>query len=220
MGKNWLYHDGFQGISPTLHSAEHFMKEIFVSLNGSFEALMKWTELFWSFPCNFSAWAELPVLGRLPLALMLVTFGQLALVLQVYPYPLSYYNPLLGGRTKAPQVMNVGWGEGYDLAADYLNHKPDAQQLVAMASMGHGAFSFYFDGRAEWMDLSKIAEVDYVVIYIEHQQRCVPEVWCRVLDGVQPEKVIEIGGVPYAWIYDQHRFTPEIRQQVLEAGTD
>ncbi len=53
------------------------MREIFIGLNGSFEALMKWTELFWSFPCNFSAWTELPVLGKFPLALLVLLGGGL-----------------------------------------------------------------------------------------------------------------------------------------------
>jgi hypothetical protein len=70
------------------------------------------------------------------------------------------------------------------------------------------------------MDLSKIEEVDYVVIYLEQLQRCVPEVWCQVLIDLQPEKVIKIGGIPYVWIFDQHDFPSEIRQQVLQAGTD
>ena len=150
--------------------------------------------------------------------LLLVAITQLLLALQIYPYALSYYNPLLGGRSRAPQVMNVGWGEGYDLAASYLNTKPDASSLTAMASMGHGAFSFYFDGQAEWMDLSKIEQVDYVIIYIDHLQRCTPQVWCDVWGQVQPEKVIEIGGVPYAWIFDQHQLSPAVRAMLLAAG--
>jgi hypothetical protein len=156
----------------------------------------------------------------IPVLLLEVVLVQLYMTIHVFPYPLSYYNPLLGGPKKAVHVMNIGWGEGYDLAADTLNQKPDADQLVAMASMGHGSFSFYFDGQAEWMDLSKFAEVDYVVIYLEHLQRCVPEVWCRVLVNMKPETVIKIGGIPYAWIFNQHEISPEIRQQILQAGTD
>jgi hypothetical protein len=58
------------------------------------------------------------------------------------------------------------------------------------------------------------------VIYLEHLQRCVPEVWCRVLVNMKPETVIKIGGIPYAWIFNQHEISPEIRQQILQAGTD
>lgn len=155
-----------------------------------------------------------------PALLLLAALAQLGLALQVYPYAMSYYNPLLGGRGKAPQVMNVGWGEGYDLAAAYLNARPDARELRAMAAMGHGAFSFYFDGQAEWMDLSRIELVDYVVVYIEHQQRCVPQVWCQVMEDIQPEHIVNIDGITYAWIYNQHEFSPQVRQQVLQAGSD
>lgn len=161
------------------------------------------------------------VVKQRPLAAILLSLlvtTHLLLALQVHPYAMSYYNPLLGGRSRAPQVMNIGWGEGYDLAAAYLNSKPDPSHLTVMASMGHGAFSFYFDGKAEWMDLSKIDQVDYIVIYIDHLQRCTPQVWCEVWQQVQPEKVIEIGGVPYAWIFDQRQLSPGVRDKLLEAG--
>ena len=56
--------------------------------------------------------------------------AQLALVLPTRPYFLSYYNPALGGGRTATQVLLVGWGEGLDRAAAYLNTKPNAQDLL------------------------------------------------------------------------------------------
>ena len=38
---------------------------------------------------------------------------QLIGVLQTFPYYLNYYNPLLGGSKKAPQVMMLGWGKAW-----------------------------------------------------------------------------------------------------------
>ncbi|UCC76048.1 MAG: phospholipid carrier-dependent glycosyltransferase, partial [Anaerolineales bacterium] len=64
-------------------------------------------------------------------ALILATalLAQAAFVASHHPYYLAYYNPLVGGSSLAPQVMPLGWGEGLDLAADYLNRKPNAEQL-------------------------------------------------------------------------------------------
>jgi 4-amino-4-deoxy-L-arabinose transferase-like glycosyltransferase len=54
---------------------------------------------------------------------------QIAVMALHYPYYLTYYNPLLGGIRQAEKVLLVGWGEGYEEAAAYLNAKPDAEQL-------------------------------------------------------------------------------------------
>jgi 4-amino-4-deoxy-L-arabinose transferase-like glycosyltransferase len=58
---------------------------------------------------------------------------QVASALITYPYYLSYYNPLMGGSRRAPQVMQIGWGEGIDQAARYLNQKPHAEKLKVIS---------------------------------------------------------------------------------------
>ncbi|HXW01218.1 MAG TPA: glycosyltransferase family 39 protein, partial [Anaerolineae bacterium] len=55
-------------------------------------------------------------MGMIGLAILLQAF----LVLLYHPYYLAYYNPLLGGYRTAPYWVNIGWGEGLDLAARYL----------------------------------------------------------------------------------------------------
>jgi hypothetical protein len=47
--------------------------------------------------------------------------------LWTFPYYLSYYNPLMGGPRKAPQVMQIGWGEGLDQAGRYLDRNPSPE---------------------------------------------------------------------------------------------
>ena len=46
-----------------------------------------------------------------------------------YPYYLTYFNPLLGGSVTAPHVLFVGWGEGLEAAAEWLNKQPEAETL-------------------------------------------------------------------------------------------
>ena len=66
---------------------------------------------------RLSKWRLLP--------LSLVGMAQMATAFSTFPYYLSYYNPLMGGAAKAPDIMMIGWGEGLDQAARYLNAKPD-----------------------------------------------------------------------------------------------
>ncbi len=88
-----------------------------------------------------SAWYALPVI------IMVAAIGfQAASALNTFPYYLSYYNPLMGGSRKAPEVMQIGWGEGIDLAARYLNQKPDAARLKVISGYDIGSFSYFFKG--------------------------------------------------------------------------
>ncbi len=59
------------------------MQDVFSSLNDSFAVLMKWTEVFWSFPCELESWTRIPVLGRFPLALLLLLGGGLWMTLRL-----------------------------------------------------------------------------------------------------------------------------------------
>src|SRR4029079_1117245 len=57
--------------------------------------------------------------GRIrPVVLALIglaTLHQLASVPPTTPYPLAYFNPLVGGSALASRTILVGWGEGMDL---------------------------------------------------------------------------------------------------------
>ena len=131
---------------------------------------------------------------------------QLLLYLQVAPYPLAYYNPLLGGGQRAPEVNTIGWGEGLDQAARYLNQKLDAEQLTVL-SWYPPAFSYYFEGTTMDMpaegnlDEAQLAAADYAVIYLQQWQRNLPEPFLAMLVDQVPEQVIQINGIEYVRIY-------------------
>jgi len=58
-----------------------------------------------------------------PLLLGALVMAQAVGTLATFPYYLSYYNPLLGGARRAPDVMLIGWGEGLILqwlSTDYV----------------------------------------------------------------------------------------------------
>ncbi len=126
--------------------------------------------------------------------------------MQTFPYYLSYYNPLMGGSSKAPQVMMIGWGEGLDEAARYLNAKTDAEKLFVTSWYPDGPFSYFFQGTTIQKDFPPnplaLSRADYVVTYIHQWQRQRPSPeFLEYFDQRQPEHTIWINGIPYAKIY-------------------
>jgi hypothetical protein len=150
--------------------------------------------------------AQLGAVGGLLLALGL----QAASALSTFPYYLSYYNPLVGGGRAAPAVMQVGWGEGLDEAARYINGKPGANKLHAISWYSTGSFSYYFEGEdhSYWYsqdanpdEWRRFLDSDYAVIYISQRQREMPKPVLDYVAKLTPEHVVEINGIEYADIY-------------------
>ncbi|RME43561.1 MAG: phospholipid carrier-dependent glycosyltransferase, partial [Caldilineae bacterium] len=132
----------------------------------------------------------------------LLILVQAAIALPWHPYYLAYFNPLMGGLPRAVQTTLVGWGEGLEQAAAYLNQKPDAESLYVAVTPSQ-TFLPYFRGRGENFYTNDVAlRADYVIIYRAQQQRLAPSPEIvREYMRRQPEKVITIKGVPYAWIF-------------------
>jgi len=138
---------------------------------------------------------------------------QAALAWGAFPYFFSYYNPLLGGARRAVEVMQIGWGEGLDQAADYINAKPDSNRIRVMAWYGGAPFSYFSASRVTALDLDRrwtsddwaeFNKSDYVVVYIHQWQRDIPaEVLDRLKDS-RPEYSVWIDGLEYVRIYKVH----------------
>lgn len=112
---------------------------------------------------------------HLPLITAIILGGavlgwQMGGTLATAPYYLTYYNPLVGGQRRAPQILTTGWGEGIDQAARYLNTLPEAYKLTVAAWYGEGCFSYYFEGTMMEIGLdttaAELSQADYAVIYI------------------------------------------------------
>ncbi len=123
-------------------------------------------------------------------------------VFTYYPYYLTYFNPLMGGPIRASQTTLMGWGEGMEQVAAYLNTKPNAGRLY-VASTPSQALLPYFVGTGENFYTNDIAfRADYVILYLAQMQRLAPSP--EIVNYFQaqvPEKVITIHDVPYAKIY-------------------
>ncbi|MFB0545769.1 MAG: ArnT family glycosyltransferase [Anaerolineae bacterium] len=134
--------------------------------------------------------------------LISVLFLQMGFSLPQHPYYLTYYNPLFGGGWLAPQALSVGWGEGLDAAARYLNGQEGAAEWK-VASWYSAQFAPFFVG--ETLDLSSLSpalRADRVVFYINQVQRGypLPEL-VRYFQTRRPDYVVRLKGIDYAWVY-------------------
>jgi hypothetical protein len=117
----------------------------------------------------------------------------------VRPYPLSYYNPLLGGGPAASRLLLVGWGEGLDQVASYLNRQADAPNQTA-AVLYPDSLDAQFAGQAVPLTAYDLADV--AVRYIAADQRdLTPPALDAALEHMSPELEVEINGIRYARVY-------------------
>lgn len=133
-------------------------------------------------------------------------------VLTSYPYYLAYFNPLLGGLPRAVQTTLVGWGEGMEQVAAYLNQRPDAEQTY-VAAVPFQTLQPFFKGTGENFYTNAAAlRADVVVLYISQVQRLAPSPEIvRAFQSRQPEHVVHVLGVPYAWVYPNARLVTSER---------
>jgi hypothetical protein len=138
---------------------------------------------------------------------------QIASALSTFPYYFSYYNPIMGGSRKAAEVMQIGWGEGLDQAAHYLDQKPDAEKLKAISWYSTSSFGYLSKTRArflgpkgDWTDEDRklFNTSDYAVVYIHQWQRGMPAEVLAQLAKMKPEHSIWINGIEYVQIYRLH----------------
>ena len=152
----------------------------------------------------------------------LALFGilQAVTVLPHHPYYLTYYNPLLGGGRQASQRILVGWGEGLDQAATWLNRQPQAERLTVATMPYHSSLlGYFFQGRVvEFSDMD--LTVDYFVFYINSLQRD-PEGPVNTAGPVDPVHTVILKGIEYARIYPSSEYLrPLVDFLESEAGQD
>ncbi len=133
--------------------------------------------------------------------LVLIVNGYL--VAANFPYYFTYYNPVLGGIQGAAQAITIGWGEGLDQAADYLNRH--APPLPRVASWYESTFTPFYHGPSisYSKEKGKALAGDYVIFYVNQTQRRFPDdIFFEYFEKrFKPEKVITLKGLDYAWIY-------------------
>jgi 4-amino-4-deoxy-L-arabinose transferase-like glycosyltransferase len=141
----------------------------------------------------------------LPAALVLF---QILLVIPYYPYYFTYYNSFAGSAW-ATNTIQVGWGEGLNEAATYLNTLPNAES-TKVVSWYSTTFEPYFTGESIYeLDDEKISRsakpglaADYVVLYVNQVQREIPTLGAlQYFQSVSPVYTVTLQGIDYAWVY-------------------
>lgn len=147
--------------------------------------------------------------------LALILALQAGFSLPGYPYYLSYYNPLAGGARFAPRIVPVGWGEGLDQAARYLDLKEDAADLRVASEFGEGFAPIFVGETRPWReksdsDIMPWHTTDYAVLYIGELQTNTPnEATVRYFRSLEPQHVVRLNGIEYAWIFETPEHIPD-----------
>jgi hypothetical protein len=172
--------------------------------------------------CRFGTLVARKVGGRIlssrsvwALGMAVTALLQAGFTLPHYPYYLTCYNPLLGGGRLAPQAYYVGWGEGLDQVAHYLNQKPGVAQLE-VSSWYHRELIPFFHGSADRLDakgdvnLMPWHTADYVVFYLNQVQRENPDqALVNYIRSLEPEYVVHLKGIDYVWLYRTPEHIPD-----------
>jgi hypothetical protein len=182
--------------SPHYTLASYFMFNIFAGIGWA-------TALRWLVPQTSRAWIQASVLA-------LVLVSQAGSAVSQYPYYFTYENPLVPKGEK-PQFA---YGEGLELAAQYLSSQPDSKEAVALVYYSRGCFSYFYHGPVERFKpyyaepgyqpelKNALDRADYLVLYPAIQNGLPKyDTLFSALSVVEPEKVIWLNGFEYAVIY-------------------
>ena len=121
-----------------------------------------------------------------------------------HPYEIAAFNQLLGGAQAGAATFVVGWGEGYEQAAAWLNAQPDIRGVASVTRlpvvqapyMQRGALARTPDSGALPPDSG------YIVVGVQQVQRGAPSPPFDAFYGrAAPLHTVTIHGVPYLWIY-------------------
>lgn len=147
-------------------------------------------------------------------ALSIVLTLQVWSAISFFPYYYTYRNPILysiGWYRNFPQFP---YGEGLELAAQYLAEMPDADNETAFSYYHRGCFSYFYPGtttafRPYYTDgnhnedlMNYVQTADYIVVYYANQGQ-MEKYWeyLGILAQSEPLHVIWIDGYEYVRIY-------------------
>jgi hypothetical protein len=132
---------------------------------------------------------------------------QAILVLLHHPYYGTHYNTLAGGPRAAARIFAPAeWGEGLDLAGQYVDDQPDAENsAIGTQFLANEMLAQHV--RASVHDVSQVGdEADYLVFGVQYTTRGKNyarwgKLWEETYKFREPEYVASVGGMPYAWVH-------------------
>ncbi|MBC7876668.1 MAG: glycosyltransferase family 39 protein [Anaerolineales bacterium] len=198
-------------------NSPHYILTSYVSLN--LLAALGWLHAFQWIAARFSAKSfQIQYAG-----LIMILLLQIWSALSFFPYYFTYRNPILQSVGWYANYPQKPYGEGLELAADYLTHLPNAAESTALVYYSRGCFSYYYPGRSVsfrpyYVDgdhaidlLRNLKEADYLVVYYANQVQLKKyDAYLDILSMIEPIHVIWMDGYEYVRIYKIDTFTPEI----------
>jgi hypothetical protein len=116
----------------------------------------------------------------------------------IAPWGLAYFNPLLGGSRVAEKAILVGWGEGLELAGDWIRER-EAPSCNVTIALNYPTLTSAFPCGNTTRDVDA---ADYFVLYVNHRQRLADDWMAAVQRRSRLVDVVSIRGIDYAEIYD------------------
>jgi hypothetical protein len=120
-----------------------------------------------------------------------------------HPYGIAAFNQALGGAAAGAYAFQIGWGEGLEQAADWIDRQPDRAEVVVV-STHNPMLTPYLHGDVQVQEPQRAFSdrSGYAIVYVRSVQDGLPRPPFDSLYGkMQPAHVVAIHGVPYAWIY-------------------
>lgn len=123
------------------------------------------------------------------------------------PYRLDYYNPVLGGASRAKSILQLGWGQGGDQVVDFLLEQSGGGPITVQTSAVPSAFTYFLetDSLVQFRSFSLRTpagwfETDFYVAGIQQTQRgLAPQM--DLFEGLSPVHSAPINGVSYFDVY-------------------
>jgi hypothetical protein len=141
-----------------------------------------------------------------------VILAALANIAWWHPYSIDAFNQLFGGTRAGAQTFTVGWGEGLEQVAGWLNAQPDITNVRTVA-LRITSLNPYLRDRAEAVFPKGEQLRDrtgYVVVYLPQTQTGRADgVFGQFYGRAPPLHTVRIHGVDFAWIY---RAPPQVEQ--------
>ena len=146
--------------------------------------------------------------------LTVVLLLQVWSALSFFPYYFNYRSPILYSAGWYREYPQKPYGEGLELAAQYLAEMPNSEGSTALVYYSRGCFSYFYPGtsvsfRPYYADgahaedlLNNIQAADYLVVYYANQVQLEKyDAYLNVLSVVEPLHVIWMDGYEYVRIY-------------------